>query len=151
MKWYAMRVPSPVFTKAVAMKKAATTSHTTVLPKPAVASAIVSVPVSTATPVATNAVAPIGIGRRTIPTIVATKTARSRQARGSTPAGAGASHSSAPTRTTTPSRAASTRAVRADCGSAASSAMRQRTGAARVYRILFPVTAPAAYAQRGDG
>ena len=89
MKWYAMRVPSPVLTKAVAMKKAATTSHTTVLPKPAVASAIVSVPESTANAAATNATAPIGSGRRTMPTIMATKTASRCHARGCTPAGSG--------------------------------------------------------------
>ena len=112
MKWYAMRVPSPVLMNAVAMKKAATTSQTTVLPKPAVASAMVRVPESTATAIAINATAPIGRGRSTIPTIVATKTASSCQARGCTPAGAGASQIATPTSTTAARRAVSTRGVR---------------------------------------
>ena len=112
MKWYAMRAPSPVLMKAVAMKNAATTSHTTVAPKPAVASPMVRVPDITAKATATNAMAPIGSGRRMIPTMVATNTASSCHARGSTPAGVGTSHSAAPTAATTTSRAASTRAVR---------------------------------------
>ena len=112
MKWYAMRVPSPVLTKAVAMKKAATTSQTTVLPKPAVASAIVSVPESTATATAISATAPIGSGRRTMPTMVATKMASNCQARGSTPAGSGTSQIATPTAQTAARRAVSTRARR---------------------------------------
>ena len=125
MKWYAMRVPNPVLTNAVAMKNAATTSQTTVLPKPPVASPMVSVPESTANETDTNARAPIGIGRRMMPTMVATKTARSCQARGSTPSGVGTSQIRAPTSATTPSLVASTRAGRAVCRDA-SSAMRHR-------------------------
>ena len=73
------------------MKNEATTSHTTVLPKPAVASEIVRVPESTAKAAATNAMAPMGMGRSMIPAIVATKTARRCHARGCTPDGAGTS------------------------------------------------------------
>ena len=109
MKWYAIRAPSPVFTNAVAIKNAATTNQTTVLPKPAVASAIVSVPETTATATATNAVAPIGIGRRMMPITVATKTANRCHPLGSTPAGTGTNQSTVPMHTTVASRKASTR------------------------------------------
>ena len=109
MKWYAILAPNPVFPNAVAIKNAATTNHTTVLPKPAVASAMVSVPHTTAKATATNAVAPIGIGRRMMPITVATKTARRCHALGSTPIGTGTSQSTAPTQTTTANRSASTR------------------------------------------
>ena len=90
------------------MKKAATTSQTTVLPKPAVASAIVRVPESTAKAAATKATAPIGMGRRMIPTIVATKMANRCHARGSTPDGIGTNQSAVPTRMTAARRATAT-------------------------------------------
>ena len=109
MKWYAILAPKPVFTNAVAMKNAATTSQTTVLPKPAVASAMVNVPETTAKATATNAVAPIGIGRRMMPITVATKTASRCHPLGSTPLGTGTSQSTAPTQTTVANRTASTR------------------------------------------
>ena len=71
---------------------------TRLLPKPAVASAMVKVPERTAKAAAANATAPIGMGRSMIPTIVATKTASRCHARGSTPDGTGTSQSAAPTR-----------------------------------------------------
>ena len=113
-----MRAPSPVLTNAVAMKNAATTSHTTVFPNPAVASAMVRVPDITAKATPTNAIAPMGRGRRMMPRMVATNTARSCHARGSTPSGVGTSHTAAPTAATTPSRAASTRGARTGLGGA---------------------------------
>ena len=128
MKWYAMRVPSPVFTKAVAMKNAATASQTTVLPNPAVASAD------------RQRAGEHGDARRHEGGGAHRHRAQDRcrpswrrrrrgscHARGSTPAGAGMSQMAAPARTTTASRAASTRAVRAVRG-APSSAMRHRNG-----------------------
>ena len=124
------------------MKNAATTSHTTVLPKPPVASAIVSVPESTANATATKARAPMGIGRRTIPTIVATNTARSRNARGSTPSGAGTNQIRPPARITAPRLAAFARAVGAVCRDASSAMPDRNRRAARVYRIA-PAPTPA--------
>ena len=110
-------------TKAVAMKNAATTSQTTVLPKPAVASAIVSVSVSTATATAISATAPIGSGRSTMPTMVATKMASSCQARGCTPSGSGTSQIATPISAVAARRTASTCVVRLACAGTVAAGM----------------------------
>ena len=65
---------------------------------------IVKVEESTAKAAATNAMAPMGIGRRTIPTMVATKMARRCHALGCTPDGTGKNQMVAPTRITAANR-----------------------------------------------
>ena len=98
-----MRLPSPVLIKPREMKKATTISQIVLLPNPLSAWLMVSVPESAVVAIPSKAIAPIGSGLTTIPTIVATKIARRCQALASTPDGGGTNQIITPT-TNTPNR-----------------------------------------------
>ena len=77
-------------------KKAQTMSQIVPFPKPISASLVFRMPRMAQKVRDRNATAPIGMGRRINPAIVATKTAKSVQAFGESPSGHGNSHTASP-------------------------------------------------------
>jgi hypothetical protein len=71
-----MRLPRPVLIKPREMKNAITISQIVLLPKPLNAWLMLNVPENAVVATPNNAIAPIGNGLTTIPTMVATKIAR---------------------------------------------------------------------------
>ena len=85
----AMRRPRPVLMKPRERKNAQTMSQIVPLPKPIKASFVFRMPKKAQSVSERKATAPIGMGCRMKPAMVATKTAKSFQAAGERPAGTG--------------------------------------------------------------
>ena len=91
-----MRLPRPVLIKPSANMKADTINQIVVLENPASASPVFMIPRMGSKVSAISAIAPMGIGCRIKPAIVAMKTANRPQAWAVTPAGAGINQMIAP-------------------------------------------------------